>query len=236
MVRAKLFLMPDKYEPRPLLAVCCPGSSFPAIWMQHWTNLLPQLLQKYSVVTGQAQGANIWGVRNHCIKVAWDTAAPWIAEGSTMDYVLWIDSDNLLTYGQFLLLEQVLVDHPEAAMVGAWAWVFSPNNAGGAEVSAGWYRGGQDIHVPPEIINSASGLIEVDYVGFAATLMRASAFAELPHPPFRPGFKPDGSMRGEDDGICAELRALGHKIYIHPHVHVPHLKLLALQPAVGKTQ
>jgi hypothetical protein len=149
------------------------------------------------------------------------------------DYVLWIDDDQILSPAKFDLLLNDLEQMPDADVVAAWSWIQAETETA-ARVSAGLYsEADQEVsYIPRADIERLCGLIEVEWTGFPAVLMRYSAlekagpqcFAPIPAPRSRWGWT------GEDISFCVNLKARGGSIFVDSRCFVPHLKLRAIQP------
>lgn len=189
--------------------------------MSAWTQFLFQFLQSHSMCHVSAASNNIYTVRNRCIAEIRQT----LGEPGP-DYILWLDSDNPVFFPQFLMLKQALIDHPEASGVGGWYYIQSGIPAG-AEVAAGWTIDGVYKNTTLEEVNQSKDLLEVDWIGFGFLLMRGSILKYLDAEPFVP--VPNGySYHPDDTSFMIRAKAKGHRFFLHPKVHVQHLKMLPL--------
>jgi len=85
-----------------------------------------------------------------------------------------------------------------------------------------------------ELINDyePGDLVECDATGAGCVAYDMSIFKELPYPWFE--FKKDeetGMVIGEDIGLCQNLKAKGHKIYVDTSVEVGHLTTMVVSNA-----
>ena len=198
------------------VVVCLPGSTFSDKWLQAWNGLYSSLLQEYSVECVHASGNNIYDVRNTCVAK--------IAELRPPDLVLWIDSDNIVSYEGFCHLRQALLSSPDYSAVGAW--YLMETEKGEAEVTAGTGF----IRPTVEQIRQANGaLMEMEYLGLGFLLMRYFLLEELGMQPFRPERTdpndPDSDFQMDDVSFCLAARAKGERLFLHSGVHSQHLKL-----------
>lgn len=206
---------------RPKLLICAPGSEFSIGWLVSWSSMLNELSPEYIIALRFASSNNIYSVRNQC-------ATGMVIESESdvahlPDYVLWIDSDNLVSAQGFRLLRDGMRSKPDAIAVGGWYMI----NVAEPNVAAGWDNG-QEHHRPTiDEIEAATDLIGVDYIGFGFLLMDYRKLRDLGPNPFNARFhRTTGEMEGDDISFCELAREHGHKFYLHPGVHVPHLKLL----------
>ena len=206
----------------PVLAVCLPGEQFSSRWVRKWTNLLPYLMNAFGVVPVFEFSSNIYHTRN--------SMAQFVLALPQVDYILWIDDDNLMDAEQFTKLWDDLQSHPEAAMVAAWAWCENGQFPSGAKISAGRIRedGTCEPFHPNEILDR-NKLLEAGYTGFPAVLMLADTLRKAGKNPFTPIM--DSALEfgysGEDYAFCTRVKG---KIYVDPECQVPHLKFRAIQP------
>ena len=214
--------MPDK-EP-PHIAVLLPGDSFSAHWVHQWSHFLAKLMNVSRVTLEFARSNNIYYVRNLLVK---DTLRD--TKDSSLDYVLWVDSDNLITFDKFMILQKALEENPDLAGVGAYYYVQSPADPSGVSIAAGWFDG--DRHVTKTQIDDAIDPIEIDYIGLGFLLMRGSVFRALPKEPFTPVLDPAVGFHPDDSSFLITARKMGFRFAVHPDVYVPHLKLAELAPA-----
>lgn len=130
------------------------------------------------------------------------------------DYYLWLDQDNVFPDNLFFLLHQHNKDIVSASYVrkgGSWEWVFKPTKE-----YKDWER-------------NPGGLIECDYIGFGAVLVKGRVFEEIKVPWFKQNtehIKVDGKPRfkeiGEDVWFSEKAREAGYKVYVDTDCHVGH--------------
>jgi hypothetical protein len=151
---------------------------------------------------------------------------------STVDWMLWVDSDVVLT-------PQIVND----------LWAVADKNT--APVISGvyftfWRPEGTSVPTPvPTIFNvSPEGvstpvhplpenqLIEVDYIGMGLVLIHRSIFKKLD--PlfgglyFNESMQPGGIFMSEDGSFCAKLRAAKIPILVHTGIIAQHMKRFAV--------
>lgn len=208
---------------QPHIAVCLPGDNFSAHWVHQWSFFLAKLTEVTRVTLEFAKSNNIYSVRNLCqANTIRDT------KDQRLDYQLWIDSDNLVNFDKFLMLQRALDEHPELAGVGGYYYIQSPTDPSGVAVAAGWFDG--DRHVTKEQIDDAIDPIEIDYIGFGFLLIRGDVVRALPPAPFTPVLDPVLGFHPDDSSFLVTARKMGFRFALHPDVCVPHLKLAELAP------
>ncbi|MDD5538448.1 MAG: hypothetical protein PHF12_05740 [Candidatus Omnitrophica bacterium] len=66
-------------------------------------------------------------------------------------------------------------------------------------------------------------LVEVDATGGGCLMFDMQVFRKMPRPWFKAQTNPDGSVLGEDIGLCQELKAAGYRIFVDTSVPAGHL-------------
>lgn len=227
--RAELKLGPSLLQKfgRPFVACCLPGSDFSACWLANWTNLFAYLITNYRVLPFFAESSNVYAVR---AQLASDALQVY----PHPHFLLWIDSDNILSPKQFGMLMQDLEDDPTLDAVGGWCWDKTPGL-----ISAGMFDDAeppdpQFTPLPAEWLSDGPGHIKrVDWSGFPALLMRSRMLEKAGRFPFAPIVSEAYrfGMSGEDTAFCKRARDAGCRLAIDRRVKVEHLKLLPEQNA-----
>jgi hypothetical protein len=224
VLAAPLELLPAGVMPiRKSLALCFPGDSFPQSWNAHAFVMFAEMLRDYAVFMP------LWGYCSNVYVVRLAMLDHLLKAENKPDLVLWVDSDNLLTYEQFCTLAADLEEHPDADLVAGWSWCRPNDYKVERKVSAGHFdeAGGRCAPLTFEEMQAAPrDLIEVGYTGFPAVLMRystleragANAFAPVSSPAFAWGFSP------EDVAFSRAAVAAGCRLFVDRRVRVPHLK------------
>lgn len=200
---------------RPLIVCCLPGSSFSACWNAHWTALWSFLLAHYRAIPFFGYSSNVYAAR---AQMALDAL-----NYPSAHFVLWLDSDNILTPAQFERMVQDLAESKVLHGVAGWCW-----EAEGA-ISAGQFDANH-LAVPmryEDLIAGDDPLKPVQWSGFAAFLMRPDALRNAGEFPFAPILDPryHYGMSGEDTAFCLKAGARGSRFAVDRRVKVPHLKL-----------
>ena len=196
---------------RELISVCIPGANYSRAWLGAWNELFAHLMKKFRVCLHYAESNNIYQVRNI-------TANSILQAMEQPKYVLWIDSDNLVSVQGFEELYASINECPEVSGVGAWYRFFGPR---GSLIAAGT---GSYLRPTEEQIKSLPGLLEVGYIGFGFLLMRQQVIRDMGFDAFLP-IRYDGTWCTDDGGFCDHATKKGHRFFLHPKVFAPHLKL-----------
>lgn len=216
---------------QPSITVCIPGSGFSGKWLAAWNGLYSRLLKDYDyrVTVVQGEGNNIYDVRGDCIRKLAEVAADHPPE-----HVLWIDSDNIVSYEGFVQLHYALTQVPEASAVGGW-YLFTAPDSEQPMVAAGSGDERPSVANIKAAIDAGAHLMEVEYIGFGFLLMKFRLLEELGLRAFTPILRDDGDCETDDVSFCLRATRLNHKFFLHAGVHAPHLKLLPI-PVSMRTQ
>jgi len=181
-------------------------------------------MQDFYVRNCFSSGCNIYHVRNQCAAEAAKV------EGGLdgLDYILWIDSDNMFSYEWFEELLGIMEARPEVSGVGAW-YLSQMNIQGNGRVAACNIKDWKDEFLTVQQITAAGDeLIEVDCLGFGFMLMRPQVLKDVGPSPFTPLIAPDGTPMSDDAGLMLKAKAFGHRFFVHPKMQAPHLKTIPL--------
>lgn len=213
----------------PLILIGLPGAGAGGPWLIHWNLLFARLMREYRVVCCYGMGANIYQVRNHCMP-AWDNLPEMPL------YMLWIDSDNLVTYEAFALLREALQRNAQLDMVAGWAWTQDVMGDERPKISAGYWQDNKALNLQhSEILEAVDDneLIPVEWTGLCFSLIRAASLRALSPTPFLPiPVQVGDTMRllAEDESFCLLGSKAGLQFAVHPAVNVPHLKPKPIHP------
>jgi hypothetical protein len=221
---------------RPSIGICMPGENFSSDWVSNWTNLFMSLL------AGGYDPAPLFGYSSSVFVTRSSLALEMIHSSVPIDYVLWIDDDQIVTPEMFRQLKQDLDEHPEADMVAGWSWVEGNAMRGIPPiVSCGRLRPGYTTDPfdwgEMKRAAAAGSLLEAHYTGFPCVLMRHSLLTKAGVNPFAPllGDEMRWGMTGEDLAFCVHARERGGAlILVDPRVKVPHLKTSAIPDPVDQ--
>jgi hypothetical protein len=204
---------------RKHLAVCLAGRYWPLEFMVQWSDMVARVIQlmNFTPIFGSASDPSV--VRAMLAgRVQNDLQLP-------ADFVLWIDSDNVLPFPYLLEMLKTLDARPEITAVTAWCWLLHP----AGRLSCGSLDDKGHI-VPLEytaMMAAPEDLQEVEYTGFPAILMRKEMIDMAGPNPFCPIVADHFSFgkSGEDYAFCVKARAGGARIFVDRRLKVDHLKL-----------
>lgn len=206
---------------RKSVVACFPGSDFSDTWNAYTFNLLAHLMHEYSVFLP------MWGYSSNVYIIRCSMLAALLAAKAKPDFVLWVDSDNLLTYEDFALLAADL-ENPEVDMVAAWAWCRPNDYRTEQKISVG--RADAAGKLKPLTLDdlkaAPADLVPIEYSGFPAVLMRYSVLERVGEGGFAPlvGTAHAWGFAGEDVSFCRRALDAGCKLFVDRRVRVPHLK------------
>lgn len=205
------------------LAVCTPGETFSALWVWHFFELwCGAAAASIGFAPFQGYCTNPYVTRTNMRRDVLACPVP-------IDYVLWIDDDQLVEWPQVERLIEDLEQHPEAAAVAGWTWIQGDIGDMFTRSSVGhWAKG--FVSLPASSLRG-SDLIEIDVTGFPCLLMRRELLEAAGDGCFFPE-RADmaAGIVGEDSAFCLNARRLGARFFVDPQVYVPHLKLRPITP------
>lgn len=209
------------------VAFCCPGEQFSAVWVGKFIELWSQLGSKYALCPFFCVSSNV-----HCARMAISESIT--KGGEFIDYVLWIDDDNLVTAKQVFQMIETLESNPDIDGVGGWCWC-EPDHAGGKhKTSCGAFTldGLLAHYTAEEMYGGAEDLKRIGFSGFPVFLMRGDVLNKVGHHGFAPilSDKSPWGFWGEDVSFFIRATQLGMKFYVDRRIEVPHLKLRPSQP------
>ena len=203
------------------LAVCFPGSNYD--WRVHEANnvLSVNLASRFDLFVIFQACSNQYIVRDLCSSAMRNSLKQ---AGRKPKYVLWRDSDNVLTDSGFDLLYDALESAPQISAIGGW-YYRNPTEVCAANLDTN----GVETWLKFEEIQAAADslkLIEVSgQIGFGALLMRWEVMEGSGEWPFSPIVAPSGQYMGDDVSFIRRSMARGHRWFLHPEVYLPHYKM-----------
>jgi hypothetical protein len=207
------------------IGLCCPGENFSAAWVWHLFELWAQSLAAgYGLALFQSYCCFIHITRQSLMRAVFDCPCP-------VDYVLWIDHDNLVTWPQVeRLIASLEAQNGEPSIIAGWYYASAPEGIPLRTVVGKWV---EEQHGFRLLNRSELGedLFQADACGFGCMLMKAETMKALGPQAF---ICPDGTF-GEDFAFCLAAKKAGIKLFVDPKVSVPHLKLRALVPQEAAT-
>lgn len=206
------------------IALCIPGENFNYVCVAHLLQLQAHLLgEGHTVAVVPASTNNIYITRQ--------VINNQLREHPELDYVLWIDDDNIVEVKNFIKLFEDLEDHPEADAVCAWYWL-AGHVFDGVRPSVGVFTEDQKLaHFTPDQL-SGKDLLPVEWAGMGCILMRREAIDKAGDRPFRPILRDEDLLGfdGDDIAFCHRFQEGGGVMLCDPQVEVPHLKIRRVGP------
>ncbi len=216
---------------------CLPGPSFSREFVQNWSDTISALSRLgFEIQASFAYDPNVFYARTKCLVC--DTRrgrdqAPFDGK-IDYDYLFWIDSDVLFTAEQIVRL----INHDVDIVSGCYLMhnnqhypiVETMDDARFLENGHYDFWSREDLKKKQE----QGGLIEVCYVGFGFMCIKKGVFETLKYPFFAPrkikfANSEVEEWASEDVSWCLNVRDLGYKVLIDPHVQVAHQKLIPLR-------
>jgi hypothetical protein len=222
-------------QPKPrVIAVCTPGRDFSMQWKHSWQEL------EASMLANGIGFCNFDGYSNNIYMTRLILLRDVFSHLEQFDYLLWIDSDNLVSWECLQHLLRDLDEYPDVSMVAGWYYLQAEGN-GETEpeikASAGRWINQEFCALPISELEAAHTLLEVDCTGFGCVLMRADT-ARLAGPDAfiaRVSQDYQWGMTGDDISFCLTLKERGGKILVDPRLRVEHLKRQPIRPSFNPT-
>jgi hypothetical protein len=215
------------------LAVCIPGKTFSREFIICWSDFQAKCFKnninlvyifKYSPVVYYARNMCLCG-NNSLGKCQF----PFNGE-LKYDYLLWIDSDIIFDFNQFLKL----LNRNVPIVSGLYLMSNKIHYATVVNWDEEYFKNNNVFKFSmPKDFENITSLVEVNYTGLGFMLFKFGTLETLTYPWFKPIFyQIDNTYDfcSEDVGLCKSLIAKGHKIYIDPTVIVGHQKEDVLYP------
>ncbi len=208
------------------ITVCAPGRTYSGNFLKHWTMFIGQMMQNgFSVSLSQAYSPNIYYARNMCLggDIRAGRAQLPFKGKDAYDYILWIDSDNIPSYKNFVKLLSRDVD--------ICAGVYKMQDGRFATVK-NWdtthlAENGEMEFLTDSDFEGKTDLIEVAYTGMGFMLVKKGVFERFQYPYFQPLNLDIGQIRDfttEDIYFCQKAQTIGYKVFVDPAVRVGHEK------------
>lgn len=219
---------------RKIIGLCIPGNQFPGEWLDPFMELYTHLLMNYILVPFRGYTSSVAHTRGMLAQAVTDFDHPM----GKPEYVFWLDHDNCLSPDQFDSMVQTLDSHQEIDAVSAWCYIKADKDHPEGRVSCGWVSedGRQQSATAAEL--SGSALLDIDWSGFPAVLMRRELLTRGGQFPFAPFVGPEYSYgaSGEDFAFCRRVIEAGARWVVDTRIHIPHLKLGPIEPPIAKAQ
>ena len=225
---SKLAAVPNPTVPNTgkNIAVCIPGEWYHASWIaENALALMCHLLARFrNVWPVMPQMSNVHMARHACFEYI--KSCP-----QKVDYVLWIDDDNLVSPQAFETLLNDLECLPDLAGVVGWCWIHPD-----ARISCGPFneRGTCESFDYEKMMADPADLIPLypqpgdkgGWSGFPLVLHRGSVIEDIGPFPFRAILNDEWrtGMTGEDVAFFMNANEAGLKFALDKRVKIPHLK------------
>jgi len=210
------------------------GNNYSARFLRSWTEFLARCINdKVQVTLMQRAGiANVHHARE--LLVSGDIFATKDKKvvpfgGREYDYVLWIDSDQIFSYDDYLRLKSHDLDVVSAAI--RIAHEDDMFNCGMFDTKCLLKDGKIHAKLCEESVKDKVDPIEVGFVGFGFVLMKYGVFEKMEFPYFVSEKYEIPNLigyTGEDTGWCTRAKKAGIKLYMDPLCRVLHEKVVAI--------
>jgi hypothetical protein len=223
-------LTPAPAQRQKTVVLCLPGERFPSLWVNGLVKIVSYFWVKgMKVITQFGFSSNVYVTRNSI----W-TALKALED---VDYVVWLDDDNLVTPEQVDRLLTHLDTDEGLAMAAGWCWIHPEGYVADYWPSFGMFEGPARFCRPipikaMESLDPGVGII-ADYTGFPLVVHRGDLLGIMEDNPFRAivDSRLPGGQCGEDIAFCRRLQeSTGKKILVDRSVQVVHLKQLPAGP------
>lgn len=196
------------------IEICLPGKRFSDKFVISLIRLLGYFSEKrYQFLLNFGEGAEVCRVRDIIVSKSATSKVPFC--GEEYDYILWIDSDQVFTPEDFEALREADKDIIAASI-----------RTTSMDYACGWWKGNKVIRIKNMDVYDEP--VEVDYVGFGFTLIKKGVYESIEYAWHRHENTENGEYMSEDLSFMTRVREKGFKVFVHPHVHVGHLKEVVL--------
>lgn len=210
-------------EERKTIVCCLPGLYFSNFWVNNFVSLLSYMQSKFNVRIHFGYSNNIYITRNKLLGELFEAEKL----GVKMDYILWMDDDNILDANQLDLLVKGLESNSELSGIMGWYWLQANGAMIEPTVSCGLIEDDKVWPIKPKHMFSDPYLQSVEYGGFGAVLLKWEELKKLGNKSFAPIILPDSlyGFSGDDVSFFILAKQAGMKFAVDKRVKVPHLKL-----------
>jgi len=209
-----------------IIGICAPGEHFSLQYVGALFDLW---------VDARAAGYGVGlfqSYSTYCHITRQNIARSVLSSEPAIDYLLWIDDDNLVTWPQVERLIALLEAHPDAGIAAGWYMLRGPGGAVCSSVGV-LLEGQGSALLPAAEVGARGEPFLADATGFGCVLMRRECLEHVGPESFflMPNQEASYGFMGEDFAFCLTMRERGWALWIDPGVAVPHLKLQALIPS-----
>jgi hypothetical protein len=213
---------------------CLPGHA-PSSYVQSMNvnlAMMNMISAGYTVAMRMSSGSVINAVRNGCLSDRGKKMNQKPFDAMNMDYkfMIWIDSDNIVTHDQIMSLIELNTD-----IAAGWCKQ-SPKsekiNCGAISHTQSEFKSTSMTLDEMEAVTPGR-VIEVDYAGFGLMVIKNGVFESLGYPWFRSWevtwVDEQGDMCADtitdDLGFCIRARKAGYKIHVAKDIRILHQKV-----------
>lgn len=226
--RATGFGTKTELQPQPqpsvrqkTMAVCLPGENFSGTYLSYLIENLCYLLPRFKVIPIIAYCSNVHITRGVMVDQVRE-----ISKSEPVDYVLWMDDDNLITAKHIERLITVLESYEHIDAVCGWCWINDRINHRYVTSNGTMDDDGLCTHTPEETFIQADGdLIKIEFTGFPLVLMRTHVLEVGKHPfaAIPKDRHPYGAL-SEDTSLWYRAKSQGLSLFVDRNCYVPHIK------------
>ena len=196
---------------------CLPGRSFSGKFLSCWTELYAQCLaNNITPILSQRYSCNIYYARTNCLggDVSRGKNQKPFNQEIDYDYIMWIDSDIIFNFKQFIRLLNYKKDICSGLYLMEGGRNFACVKNWDEEFFA---KNGHFQFLSPRDIQDEKSLFKVNYVGMGWMLVKKGVFESLEYPWFEPIRKHIGDVvefTMEDVAFCHKAIDKGYEIFI----------------------
>lgn len=189
-----------------------PGQQYSGIFLQNWSQFVNYAVQfNVELIIVQKYLPCCFQVRNQILKAV---------EKLDYHYLLWIDSDILFTFDDFLKLLNKNVDF----ISGLYRLSDGKRFAAVKEFNYDYYKENGNFEFLTEN-DLKEELVEITgYCGLGFALMKKEVIDALTYPWFEQIKLPNNELATEDLSFCQKIKKAGFKILLDSSCRIGHLK------------
>ena len=213
------------------IVFCLPGKSFSGDFLSCWTDLYAQCLaNNITPILSQRYSCNIYYARTNCLggNLSLGKNQKPFNQEIDYDYIMWIDSDIIFNFKQFIRL----LNYKKDICSGLYLMQGGRNFACVKNWDEEFFsKNGHFQFLSPRDIQDEKSLLKVNYVGMGWMLVKKGVFESLEYPWFEPIRKQIGDtieFTMEDVAFCHKAIEKGYDIFVDPKVIVGHEKTVVL--------
>lgn len=216
----------------PSIALALPGEHFGYDYLAGFARIYGHLLtHNWRVQVCLGHTSNVYATRMVLTESV-------LSIKPKLDYVLWLDDDNVLDPDQLEILLADLVERPDLAGVVGWCWCDRTETDPEKPFVMSCGRQSAAMAMEPftredwESVSAGNPLVPIDWSGFPCVLLRAAVLEQLGARAFLPMVRPElkFGFASEDASFFWAAKQAGLKFAVDMRVKVPHIKMRAIEP------